>query len=99
MRLISLLLLTFTIGCASTTIIRRPVTGDVRDVRMRHNIGLWGLVELSDPVDPEAVCRPLEWVKLNSRFNVTGILLGVVTLGIYTPAAVTVTCAPPQSTK
>lgn len=99
-RLLSLItLVVLSLGCASTTVTRMPSQGLLRDVKLRHHIAVWGFWEISPPVDPDVLCRPGTWTKLNTKFDILGIGLGLITAGIYTPAVVTVSCQDPQLAK
>ena len=57
-----------------------------------HTDVVWGLVEVSDPVDVATVC-PNGYARIESQLTFVQGLLQYITIGIYNPQSVTITCA------
>mgnify|MGYP002778166612 CR=1 FL=1 len=66
---------------AGTTVVSRPWT----------NTFIFGLVE-AQPIDVRAQC-PRGIARVETQLSVVNALASIVTLGLYTPRTVTVTCA------
>lgn len=79
-------------ACASVEVYRRPTVASDRLVTVTHRIALWGFWEVSDPIDVEKACGP-DWSLVKTQWNSTDIIIGALTLGIYTPATATIRCA------
>ena len=80
----------FSVGCY-TAEVRMPGTipSAVQEEQTAHTI-LYGLVTLNG-VKPE--CTP---AVVRTQEGVVGVIAKVLTVGLYTPLQVTVTCAAPQ---
>lgn len=64
-----------------------------------HHIGIWGLVEFSNPVRLNQVC-PNGWGKVhNERSFLNGLVSWIIGNGLYTPYTVEVHCASGQAYK
>lgn len=59
-----------------------------------HGHILFGLVDVSDPVDLRAAC-PVGVAKVEDQIGVLNLLVSVVTVFIYTPSTISVYCQVP----
>ena len=57
-----------------------------------HNSVLWGLVEVSEPIDLQQTC-PEGWAEMHTHTTFVNGLLDFLTIGIYNPQTVTVQCS------
>ncbi|HTP51039.1 MAG TPA: hypothetical protein VMK42_10100 [Anaeromyxobacteraceae bacterium] len=56
-----------------------------------HSDVVWGLVEVSDPVDVPKLC-PNGFARIESQLTFVQGLVQYLTIGLYNPQNVTVTC-------
>jgi hypothetical protein len=85
-------------SCAATIIRTGLPAGDIAkgyDARW-HDSFLWGTLEPERPAALDSVC-PRGWSEFRIEASFPAGLLQFVTLGIYTPANVTVVCASADS--
>lgn len=56
-----------------------------------HHIGIFGLVEFSDPYNPQKTCS--DWSSIRSENSFLSGLISTVTYNIYSPRTVSVVCS------
>ncbi|MGE0762677.1 MAG: hypothetical protein AB7N80_05315 [Bdellovibrionales bacterium] len=83
-------------ACASTVLVKDPTAFYSTKVERTHHIALFGFWEVSDPVPLNQLCSS-DWNQVETVFTPVNVILGVVTLGLYTPATVRVSCKANQS--
>ena len=86
------------IGCAQTTLVKDPTAFYSAKVERTHHIALFGFWEVSDPVPLKQMCGT-DWNQVETLFTPVNVIVGVATLGLYTPATVRVSCKVNQSRK
>lgn len=57
-----------------------------------HHIGIFRLVEFSDPVRPPYQCENRKWASVRTRASFLSGLVSGLTAPFYTPEAVSVSC-------
>lgn len=57
-----------------------------------HHIGIVGLVEFSEPVNPKQICDGKEWASVRTREGFLQWLAAQVSSGLYNPQEVAVSC-------
>lgn len=57
-----------------------------------HHIGIAGLVEFSQPVNPKQICDNKEWASIRTREGFLQWLTAQVSSGLYNPQEVAVSC-------
>jgi hypothetical protein len=98
MRALLLSLITLAlIGCASTAIIRSPEFKNDPKVSANHHIFFWGFWEASPPYRMQEACGAQNWSAIHTHYSIVNILVGAVTLGVYTPVTIDVHCMRLQS--
>ena len=84
------------LGCAATTVHsgRPPLDlADGYDERW-HSAFLWGIVPAGGPYDMAKIC-PAGWSQVTVTRDPFTLLVGVLTLFIYSPSRVSIVCALP----
>ncbi|MCB9761217.1 MAG: hypothetical protein H6739_15355 [Alphaproteobacteria bacterium] len=83
----------FSAGCYTTKIVHGDVQGDTTEVhrRLQHTF-IYGIVS-PNRIDVDRVCKGGEVKAVKSQVAGLGLLANWITLGIYTPLTVKVTCA------
>lgn len=61
--------------------------------KLRHNNFWWGFYESSPPIKISEICKDSRWNKIKTERTIRDVLIGMGTLGIYTPQTVQITCA------
>lgn len=86
----------FSAGCVRSTIRSglAPGAAPKEWVDRWHHAFLFGLDELPGPITPDLAC-PLGWAQVDTAIDPMQGTVSLLTLGIYTPATVTVVCADP----
>ncbi|PKN59460.1 MAG: hypothetical protein CVU56_00065 [Deltaproteobacteria bacterium HGW-Deltaproteobacteria-14] len=88
------LLTTFALGaCFQHTVYMnedRPSEPGARLHALNHQV-LWGIIDASGPLDLDAVC-PEGAAAVHTEVGPLGVLLGLVTAGIYVPTRTDVFC-------
>jgi len=79
-------------GCASTVLTFDHPSSFDREIRKTHHMALFGLWEISDPVRPDLLCGNSQWTRAETQFGWVGVLSGILTYGLYTPATVKIYC-------
>ena len=84
-------------GCYKLNYVNGPVSGQPSHTEDWHNIMIFGLVEISDPIPLTQLC-PNGWTKIHNEESfengLVNAALWIIALGwIYSPHAVTVWCA------
>ena len=85
------------VHCTTTILRKSHVRPSPQKVNVTHHIALFGLWEVSSPVSTKNLCQQQDWSRITTRFTATNVIVGVLTLGLYTPATVTITCEEFQS--
>ena len=96
MRALLLAAAMLSVGCAATTVHSgRPPRDVAPGYEERwHSAFLWGTVPLGPPYDMARIC-PAGWAQVTVARDPFTLLVGVVTLFVYSPSRVTVVCALP----
>lgn len=93
--LATLILAAVVSGCAHTSL-RRASVGDQAysaTFQITHHRLLWGLVPITKPAAYEHLCAPAQWAKIETLIRGPQIPFHVLTLGIYSPWTLQVSCA------
>ena len=88
------------LGCAATTVHSGRPPQDVApgyDERW-HSAFLWGVVPVGGPYDLAEIC-PNGWSQVTVARDPFTLLVGVVTVFLYSPSRVTVVCAVPGASR
>jgi len=86
-----LALLALAAGCFHVNYVTNRPPASTPAYEAWHTDVVWGLVEVSDPVDVATVC-PNGYARIESQLTFVQGLLQYITLGIYNPQSVTITC-------
>lgn len=81
-------------GCASVTATpdHMPKTASVPTFEERKHFYLWGLTPSSRYVDVAEVCGDRDVRQIEAQTTFTDGLLGLITLGIYSPRTIKIWC-------
>lgn len=84
-------------GCAQTTLVKSPPSEAGKMVTLTHHVALWGWWEVSPPVAIHEKCGPAPWTEIKTVYSPANMLVGILTLGSYTPITVQISCQNLQS--
>ncbi|MEO8214219.1 MAG: Bor family protein [Myxococcales bacterium] len=87
----SLLALLFAAACNNTTYVAKTVTPSSMKAEQRMTFYWWGLSGVGE-VNVAQTCGDRGAARINTQNTFTDSLLGLVTLGIYTPRTAFITC-------
>lgn len=92
-RLLSLLALScLTSACVTNHLVKKPDGSADAPIERTHRIAIFGLWEIDDPIDLKKACEGRDWHRLQTGFSAMNVLVGFVTVGLYTPATVKISC-------
>lgn len=86
-------LFAFLAGCSTITFVKSDKTSSrVLKTDQWHHIGVFELVEFSDPVDLKKQCRRRNWQSVKVEQSFSAGLVGMFTGAMYTPSNVDISC-------
>ncbi len=91
MRILLVLAMFFATGCFHINYVTDKPRAPSPEYKKWHNDFVYGLAEGSDPVDVKQIC-PEGVARIESEETFVNGLVNVLTIGIYNPQEVTVTC-------
>lgn len=80
-------------GCFKTQYSYGPKAKGEPELKDWHHRALWGIVELSDPVDISDVCPNGEFSRIKTKTSLGNSILTMMLGTLYTPSTVQVWCA------
>jgi hypothetical protein len=80
-------------GCFKMQYTYGPKVKGEPEIKDWHHRALWGIVELSDPVDISDVCPHGEFSRIKTKTSVGNSILTMMLGTLYTPSTVQVWCA------
>jgi hypothetical protein len=83
-------------GCYKTTYYTNKQAKNYADVNKKHHIGIYGLVEFSDPEALDQIC-PHGVASVVSQQSFLDGFVAFITFSFYSPFSVSITCANDKS--